>query len=431
MWKMIIKNLWNRRQRNVWLLAELILVSVVTWVILDPVIVLLHDNTLPLGYDADRLCLVEIAGLDNNSSKYDATATDSVSISRDYFRLLERTKEWPEVEEVAPILSFTYINSLGNSSTRWEVDSVSFSSNLMFFTPGHNYLKTYGLKAAPGSPSIEDLDKGDFGKSDLILTETLARRLFPDGQAVGKELPYMDYSIMDTVYSRVRGVVQDVRHYSYWRPTPIAFVPQPRITIFPPVYLLVRLRPGVSMSHFLEEFRPWTVKELRSGNLFARSVISYSKLLADKEYREGVSNEIHMNIALALFFLMNLCLGVIGAFWLQTQKRKEEAGIMRSFGATPGFILRVFWGEGFVLTTVSFVIGCFAYLQYALSEGIYVGRTPDYLMSSSYWVSSFSTHFIGVSVVVYLVILAVVLIGIYIPARNISHIPPTEALRDE
>lgn len=135
MWKMIIKNLWNRRQRNVWLLAELILVSVVTWVILDPVIVLLHDNTLPLGYDADRLCLVEIAGLDNNSSKYDATATDSVSISRDYFRLLERTKEWPEVEEVAPILSFTYINSLGNSSTRWEVDSVSFSSNLMFFTP--------------------------------------------------------------------------------------------------------------------------------------------------------------------------------------------------------------------------------------------------------------------------------------------------------
>lgn len=69
MWKMIIKNLWNRRQRNVWLLAELILVSVVTWVILDPVIVLLHDNTLPLGYDADRLCLVEIAGLDNNSDR--------------------------------------------------------------------------------------------------------------------------------------------------------------------------------------------------------------------------------------------------------------------------------------------------------------------------------------------------------------------------
>lgn len=433
MWKLIIKNLWNRRKRNVWLLAELILVSVVTWVILDPVIILLHDRMLSSGYDTDRLCRVEIAQLNVNAPGYDASATDSTSLSGDYFRLLNRVKQRPEVENVAPILSFTYINSDGYSGTDWTIDSVSVSSSLIYFTPGHDYLKTYGLQAAPGSPSIEELDEGNYGRHDLLLTESFAHLLFPDGQAVGKELPYFDYSIMDTVYSRVRGVVRDVRRYSFWRPTPVVFLPQSWISINSSnTYLLVRLRSGVSMNRFLEEFHPWAMKELRSGNLYARSVISYPKLLANKEYVEGISNEVRMNVALALFFLVNLCLGVIGAFWLQTHKRKEEAGIMRSFGATPGYVVRVLWGEGFILTTVSFLIGCLAYLQYALSEGLSTGRTPDYMLPfGNYWVSSFGTHFVGVSLIVYLVILVVVLVGIYIPARNISRIPPTEALRDE
>ena len=49
MLKLILKNLWARRRRNVWLLAELILVSIVTWIILDPVIVTTYDRSIPLG----------------------------------------------------------------------------------------------------------------------------------------------------------------------------------------------------------------------------------------------------------------------------------------------------------------------------------------------------------------------------------------------
>ena len=56
MLKLILKNLWARRRRNVWLLAELILVSIVTWIILDPVIVTTYDRSIPLGYDTHRLC---------------------------------------------------------------------------------------------------------------------------------------------------------------------------------------------------------------------------------------------------------------------------------------------------------------------------------------------------------------------------------------
>ena len=49
----------------------------------------------------------------------------------------------------------------------------------------------------------------------------------------------------------------------------------------------------------------------------------------------------------------------------------------------------------------------------------------------TYWVSDFTQHFFIVSLVILLILLAVVLVGIYIPARSISRIPPTEALREE
>ena len=46
---LIGKNLWARRYRNGWLLAELIIVSMVIWVLTDPIVVTTHDRGLPTG----------------------------------------------------------------------------------------------------------------------------------------------------------------------------------------------------------------------------------------------------------------------------------------------------------------------------------------------------------------------------------------------
>lgn len=141
MWKLIIKNLWSRRWKNGWLLAELVLVSVVTWLIMDPVIVLLHDKALPLGYDADRLCLIEVAELNGKSPDYDKQATDSASIVDNYFRLMNKVKSRGEVELVTPILTHAYINSPGSSSRSFCVDTLYRSANLIFYLPGYHFLR--------------------------------------------------------------------------------------------------------------------------------------------------------------------------------------------------------------------------------------------------------------------------------------------------
>ena len=138
-----------------------------------------------------------------------------------------------------------------------------------------------------------------------------------------------------------------------------------------------------------------------------------------------------LNVGLAIFFLINLCLGVIATFWLQTKTRKQEIGVMLSYGASPGYIIRMLWAEGFILTTFSVLIGCIIFLQYALSEGLYrMDKIWTYYLYD-YWVTNFDTHFIGVSLIVYAIILVVVLIGIFITAYQISHIKPTDVLRDE
>lgn len=428
MWKLIIKNLWSRRKRNGWLLAELILVSVVTWIIMDPVMVLVHDTSMPLGYDSDRLCKIDLATLDPHASGYDEQATDSASMADNLLRLINKIKNRPEVESVTP-LDFAYMNSMGSSSNRYQADTLEVHPFLMSFIVGQHYFETYGIKAAPGSPSAEELSKANYASNDLVVSRNLAEYLLPGQQAVGKQI-FSSYQ-GDTTYYRIRGVVENVRAYTHQRASVICFTPTNRLTANYLSSLLVRLKKGVRMEHFLHEFRPWMIKELRAGNQFARTVVPYDKMISDSLYRTGATNKIRLNIALAVFFLVNLCLGVIGTFWLQTRKRREEAGVMRSFGASPFYILRLLLGEGFVLTTVAFLIGCLGYLQYAVKEGLYDDFNTRVAFLCDDWVSVFSTHFAGVSVIVYFIILVVVSIGIYIPARRISRVNPVDALHDE
>ena len=61
MFKIILKNLWARRWRNGWLFAELIIVAVVAWNVIDPIIVDSWVFSQPMGFETNRVCMVNIA----------------------------------------------------------------------------------------------------------------------------------------------------------------------------------------------------------------------------------------------------------------------------------------------------------------------------------------------------------------------------------
>lgn len=431
MWKLILKNLWSRRRRNGWLLAELILVAILSWYIFEPVMVVTYERHLPLGYDADRLCMVSVGMLPQEAPGYEPQAADSASLMQTYLNLVDRARQHPDVEQATPVLSFVYPGAMGNGTSSFiaEGDSVAHTALFIEFLPHTHFFETYGFQSGKGSMSaaqLSDLDNGDY----YIMTEDLLEGMFRTH--IYRNQRCWKVNGTDTCYTAVKGTVKSCKCLSNKRPVPIVFMPLQNPDIrssLDNMRIVVRLKEGVRMERFLHDFRSWMLRQLRIGNLYARELQSYDEINAAREFSDSTVLY-RRSLSIALFFLVNLCLGVIGTFWMQTRTRREEVGVMLSYGATPHRIRLLLLGEGTALTTLATFIGCFIYLQYAFSEGLNTGSSLMEAVTPS-WVDNFGLHFFFVSLMVYVILLLVVWIGIYIPARRISSISPTEALRDE
>ena len=433
MWKLIIKNLWSRRKNNGWLMAELVLVSIVTFIIIDPIVVLTHRLGKPKGYEPEQICLLELARLDEKAPSFSINDMEEANQLENLLRLKNKIADHPKVESTT-ILSWAYLNSQGNGSTGYSIDSMTtvYPNYVQFFS-GQRFFETYGIKSVSGSPSPEELSKITMGERGVIITKDLADLYFPGQNAVGKNLWNVpNEADKDTIFYPIYGVVEPISIYTIRGNSPVVFMSEAKIHPGAVNAMLVRIKPEIDMDAFLADFRPWMIKELKAGNWFARAITPYNDFLDKYEYESGAANEIRLNVAYAIFFLANLCLGVIGTFWLQTRKRREEVGIMLSFGASPNVILRMLISEGVVLTVVASLIGFFIYFQYACSEGLYTRWSYDWMKVFQHdWIHHFGTHFAGVSGIVLAILLIVVCIGVYIPGRSLSKINPVDALRDE
>ena len=432
MFRLILKTLWTRRRLNGLLLAALLLVAVLSWIILDPVIVVTYVRHLPLGYDADRLCMVSVGMLRPQAPGYDEQATDSASLMQAYLNIVERARQHPDVEQATPVLSFAYPGSSGSKSSGLTAAGDTLRLDLMYieFLPHTHFFETYGFRPGQGSMTPEQLSDYAYNEANVVLTEDALEGLFHT--RVFNRQRCWEADEEDTLYIPLVGTVGAFKYVSNWRPIPVGFVPvlHPDIlSCLDDMHVVIRLKEGVSMDRFLHDFKPWMIRQMRAGNLYARDLQSYDAINKAREF-DSTTSLYRRNLSMALFFLINLCLGVIGTFWLQTRTRREEVGIMLSYGATPRRIRLQLMGEGMVLTTVATLIGCFLYLQYGLSEGLNKGNAWMQATTPC-WVDHFGQHFAIVSLIIYLILQVVVLVGIYIPARRISTIPPTEALRDE
>ena len=129
--------------------------------------------------------------------------------------------------------------------------------------------------------------------------------------------------------------------------------------------VVLRLKPGVNPRRFAEEqnLNPWNYA---SDHYAVASFTAYDDIGSARNQFAAptLSYDFNLQIATALFFLVNLCLGVIGTFWMQTKRRTEESGIMRAFGATRRRVMLMFLAEGWVMATVSMFIACVLYLNY-------------------------------------------------------------------
>ena len=419
--RLALKNIWARKKRSGWLLAELVAVSVILWHLLDPLMVQTYVNCLPDGFESENLYRIELNEYPSVSSFYRADAGEREQRIENMWHIRERVSSYSGVESATFQIEGLAPGSMACMFGRNAVSDTLINMFTVYFVPKSDYFTTFRYRTFDG-PSPKQLDQMDFNGSERVFTEPY----LPEGSVLGWNGDGGNkVCVVASLYPVKMRMTLPPQQVEFRR----------RET---PEYaggIVFRLRDGIDPDDFLPAFRDWAKNELQLGNFYVGNIESYQDFI--RKTTSSADYDYLMKVILACFFLFCVFFGVSGTFWMQTRSRCEEIGILKSFGATSGRILRLFLFEGLGLVTVAVLLGCVIYLQYAMHSGLYFPK--DVYLSQDlfgspyvhYWFESFKEHFLIVSGVVWLLMVLIVSFGIYVPMRGISRIAPTEALHEE
>ena len=437
---MILKSLWTHKKQNGWIFAEIAIIACLGWFIVDFLVVTFYATHLctPAGeFEKDHLCVGQM-GVIRSESASEQIVTDEEAQS--VYVIREKLASLPEVASVC--LTPDYLGAdlnfynwrtlaLADDTTR----TIGFSQ--FFYYQNERFFETQGLRAIEGSPDAETLSR-QIAPDGIVVTRSVAQRLFGHDQVVGKRVAmtdtrYVDGKIVHEVagYHTIAGVVEDVKGAPNERYPYVVFFPHPDNSASAYSKLLVRLKPDADAEDFVRRLTPTLTSDYRAGVCVLNNLETYRQ-----HYDNQVAHDYTIYTTLAtvplVLFAIIVVLGTLGTFWLQIRKRTEDIGIMRSFGAKRRDIFLQIWGEAAVLTVLACLAGCLVWFQFAihwdlLSNGNAYGSSG----LEQDWVVRFWPHFLIVSGVQCLLLLAVVTLAVMVPTFIAMYKRPVEALHHE
>ncbi|MDE5989702.1 MAG: FtsX-like permease family protein [Duncaniella sp.] len=446
MFKLIYRNLIAHRRRYLWIMLELCIAVFVSWDLLDKVIVNEYNRLSPLGYDIDRLVSFQFRELPPEAMPSDYEKRDIDSQMADVMRIIGMIREDSRVEAatIASLYTFEkmgiWMNTIPNVTTDSAGKKSKTSVNAFYinFWRGTDFFKTFGLKDASGTGQADFAEQA-MTKSQIIVSKSIAEFLFPKENAIGHSLFEKNGKEHKDGREMIVGVVNNAIYRSSCGRTPIVYKPQNNKDVersggIDILNGVIRLKEGVDMNAFIRDMKPKIEQDYRFGEIYCESLAPYNDLR--ERMARDVNNDNFIAKSIALFFFINILLCMTGTFYLQTRQRSEESGVMRSFGASHGFIIREMLGEGFIMVTLAWLCGCGLYWLVIHDSGLADIRFMDYDITIvkqliPLWYDDFWTHFTIVSLIIYAIMLIAVMLGIWFPARRISRIKPIDALRDE
>lgn len=432
----ILHQLWNQRRQNAWIFLELLFVSFFLWTVIDPIYVLTANHSIDKGYDPKGVYIVNLGAYAETDGRYDpAQDKDSLNLAA-YWRIVREVRSQPEVESWCISTSWSFPNSNSWSGTQLFVDTASLHKG-----EGFVHAQRYGFVAAEGGNLFRILGMKDVrtgggievpvqSKGKVFISERLAQLLFGTPDAVGRKIYEGDESC------EVAGVFRDYKHRDYEQPYPLI------VHTYNDMWggshmqwlfsIVIRVKPGVDASAFERRFRDEVGPRLAMGNFYFDNLKEFSELSEAYAMRSGVSNKLRLQYALTGFAVLCIFLGMVGTFWIRSNARRGEIGVMRSMGASQGCIVWQFLIEAWLLLTVAFVLVIPFLLYHAHTNGLYtVEMNDDFVPNPAYGQNRFGFHFTVVLAISYVLLLIVALVGTYIPVRRAARTLPVEALREE
>ncbi|HEX4945241.1 MAG TPA: ABC transporter permease, partial [Blastocatellia bacterium] len=329
-----------------------------------------------------------------------------------FFAELERRlKALPGVEAVGFVSHLPLGQS--NSSSSFLIEGVpepppgqSFSGRSRICTPA--YFQALGITLLQGR-AFTAQDKAD-STPVVIVNETLAKKFFPNGDAVGKRFRFRGDLSPTNPWREIIGVIADVRHDlntplqpEYYRPHAQAAATEMMLAVrtrTEPAAMTTAVRNEVkSLDPDLPVFQVRTMREVRQQSVLLQS-FSFSLL------------SVFAGIALLL-----AAVGIYGVMSYSVASRTHEIGIRMALGARTSDVMRMVVRQGMKLTAMGVAIGLagsmvLVYLASSLLVGTGLSDWPT---------------FTGVA----LLLAFVAFVACWIPARRATKVDPMIALRYE
>jgi ABC-type antimicrobial peptide transport system permease subunit len=302
---------------------------------------------------------------------------------------------------------------------------------------GADYFSTVGLPILRGRTFNEAEATQSGGAAVAIIDEVLAKKLWPDGDALGQRIQFAGDNAPRAKGSDSRmGMSEDLSGQIKPGETIeiVGIVPATRNGLFESdasgaIYIPFS-RGFQSNVSFFVRFRTITPgSETSTADLLRRTireVDSALPILSLKTFAQHLESNFQLWVVRAgaamfsVFGVLALGLAVVGLYGVKAYsvaRRTREIGIRMALGARPGTVLRMFLREGSVMLLCGLVLGLL------LAAG-----TGKILSGLLYEVGALDPIAFTVAPTV---LAAAALIATWLPARRATRISPMAALRTE
>lgn len=414
----LLKIIRAQFRSNLWILAELMVVFVALWIMTDYFITQYTLYHRPVGFETDRVYQAVVSLRSSDSPQFVVYPEDSEEPKQNFDRIVERIRQHPDVEAVAlSMYSLPYTHS--NSMYDLRKDSVKLW-NIRRYNISPDYFRVFHILPVTGGSPDELAQR--LNQSGLIISANLAETFFGRTNVVGEELIQGE----DTL--KIVAVTESVRNdeYNEWLPYAwFSLIESPRDGIVPEstciqMQISFRIRPNVETAGFEERFMKEMRRQLQAGNFWVSDVQSYNDIR--EQFLERTSNSSGQQVisSVMLFLLVNVFLAVIGSFWFRVNRRKEELGLRMAMGSSRTGLLRFTITESLLLLTLAALPALFICGNLMYADLVSASAADERLL-----------RFFEVSLITWLLLAFIIVLGVWYPAQKAARIAPADALRAE
>lgn len=397
----ILKQLWNRRDSNIWICIELLLVSIFLWILIHQFLLHCRSFNRPMGFDITNTYLIQLSEQSRTSDKYITPEESGSNREEDLINILARIRLVEGVEELSVsscARPYCPCNSSAPVSAIHGKDTLTFFPYIRWVSP--EYFRVFRIKKADGQTIAGQSQKLPY----FVLSQNLADSLkisFNDSVSQGYPRKYPVE------------VCTDIRYAETWPDIFNAYSVTSERNLIGAKDICIRLKDGLTAQQQQTIWEKISAA-CRVNNFFLFYKEPYDKIR--KEYISTLTDELKAEAWYAVFLIINMLMGIVGTFWLQTQQRRTEIGIRIVAGATKKSLFAQFIGEGILLLSSIFLLTIVIQLNLWHLE----------IISVDNWQS-----FVCDMLATWIVLAMTIILGIWYPARQAMKVNPADVLHEE